>query len=308
MHEHIARTMYYFSIHLLYASIVGATAWVLTSIRGASSTTKYWIWVVTALNFIVPTGALMDKLWAPHLRWATPLGAIGDPIWKMTQGWTAVVLAVIWIAGALAMFLRLISRIRRERESQASVALSNRYMASGFATAGIPVSVDIRHRSPAVCGIFKPCILLPFGIDRLLNQREFDAVLLHELAHARRRDNLIRLLYELSLCALWFHPLVWLAGARMALYRELSCDESVIQRAHGIELVSALAKLGLPERRLPLQAAASSHLSYRLARLAGPTQTHRAAGLIVTSLFAAVVIAGVFQTIAHTACCFVLKR
>ena len=143
---------------------------------------------------------------------------------------------------------------------------------------------------------------------RDLKKREFDAVLLHELAHARRHDNLIRLLYELSLCALWFHPLIWLAGARMALYRELSCDESVIQRAHGTELVSALAKLALPERGLPLQAAASSHLSYRLARLAGPAQTHRAASLLVTSLFAAVVIAGVFQTIAHTACCFLLKR
>lgn len=309
MHEHIARTMYYFSVHLMYASIVGCAAWVLTTIRSTSATTKYWIWVVTGFNFIVPTGALMDKLWAPHLRWATPLGAIGDPVWNMTQGWTAVVLAVTWVAGAFAMFLRLISRIRRERESQASAGLTNQHMVSGFIAAGIPVSFDIKHRAPAVCGIFKTCILLPSGIDRLLNQREFDAVLLHELAHARRRDNLIRLLYELSLCALWFHPLVWLAGARMALYRELSCDESVIQRAHGTELVSALAKLALPERGLPLQAAASSHLSYRLARLAGPAQTTKpAATLLLISLFAAVVAAAVFQTIAHTACCFILKR
>jgi beta-lactamase regulating signal transducer with metallopeptidase domain len=309
VHEHIARVMYYFGVHLLYASIVCAAAWVLTSLRSASSTTKYWIWVVTALNFTVPTGAVMDKLWAPHLGWAKPLGAIGDPIWIMTQGWTGVVLAVIWIAGAFAMFLRLISRIRREREPQASVRQSNQYVVSGFLAAGIPVSFDTEHRSPAVRGIFKSCILLPLGIDRLLNQREFDAVLLHELAHARRHDNLIRLLYELSLCALWFHPLLWLAGARMALYRELSCDESVIQRAHGTELVSALAKLALPERELPLQAAASSHLSYRLERLAGPTQTtSSAATLLLTSLFAAVIAAGVFQTIAHTACCFVLKR
>ena len=217
-------------------------------------------------------------------------------------------LAIIWIAGALAMFLQLISRLRRECECQASVGLSNQYVVSGFTAAGVPVSFDTRHRGPAVCGIFKPCILLPIGIDRLLSQREFDAVLLHELAHARRHDNLIRLLYELSLCALWFHPLIWLAGAQMALYRELSCDESVTQRAHGTELVSALAKLALPERGLPLQAAASSHLSYRLARLAEPVQTYRAASLVVTFLFAAVTASGVFQTVAHTACCFVLKR
>jgi len=79
VHEHIARAMYYFSVHLLYASIVGAAAWLLTTIRGASATTKYWIWVVTALNFIMPTGAVIDKLWAPHLRWATPLGTLAGP-------------------------------------------------------------------------------------------------------------------------------------------------------------------------------------------------------------------------------------
>jgi hypothetical protein len=102
---------------------------------------------------------------------------------------------------------------------------------------------------------------------------------------------------------------MWLAGARIALYRELSCDESVIRRAHGQELVSALAKLAVPEPTRVLQATASSHLNDRLAHLAGPPQTtHRAASLLLTSLFAAVFAAGVFQTIAHTACCFVLKR
>ena len=54
MHEHIARMMYYFSVQLLYASLVGCAAWVLTSVRGASATTKYWIWVVTAFNFFIP--------------------------------------------------------------------------------------------------------------------------------------------------------------------------------------------------------------------------------------------------------------
>jgi beta-lactamase regulating signal transducer with metallopeptidase domain len=110
---------------------------------------------------------------------------------------------------------------------------------------------------------------------------------------------------------LWFHPLIWLAGMRMALYRELSCDESVIQSAHGEALVSALAKLAVPEPAPLLQATAtaSSHLSHRLSRLAGPTpSTDRAASLLLTSLFATVVTAGVFGTIAHTACCFLLKR
>jgi beta-lactamase regulating signal transducer with metallopeptidase domain len=310
VHEHIARAMYYFSVQLLFASMVATAAWALTSILRASATTKYWIWVATVFNFVLPSGALIDKLWAPHFTWARPLGAIGGPVWDMTQGRTAVILGVIWMTGAFCMLGRFISRMRRERrEAQALAPLGDGGLRSDFLADGIPVSFGDRQSGPAVCGILYPRILLPLHIDRLLSPREFHAVLIHEMAHARRRDNLIRLLYEASLCALWFHPLMWLAGARIGLYRELSCDESVIRRAHGKELVSALAKLAVPKQGGILQATASSHLSYRLARLAGPPQTtYRAASLLLASLFSVVTAASIFQTIARTACCFVIKH
>ena len=95
----------------------------------------------------------------------------------------------------------------------------------------------------------------------------------------------------------------------MSLYRELSCDESVIENAHGRALVSALAKLAVPEKGLFLKTAASSHLTYRLDRLVGPPQlATRTANLLLSMLFVALLSAGVFETVAHTACCFVLKR
>jgi len=187
----------------------------------------------------------------------------------------------------------------------AAAAITESSAISGFVADGIPVSFGRGHAAPAVSGVLYPHISLPIGIERLLSQRELNAVLLHEVVHARRRDNLIRLLYEVSLCVVWFHPLIWLAGTRMALYRELSCDESVIQRAYGQELVSALAKLAVPEPALFLQATAS----HRLARLAeAPKMASRSTSLLLTYLFAVVLVASVFETVAHTACCFTLKH
>jgi beta-lactamase regulating signal transducer with metallopeptidase domain len=165
------------------------------------------------------------------------------------------------------------------------------------------------RQGPAVNGLLRSHISLPVGIDRLLSERELHSVLIHELTHAKRHDNLLRLIYEFSLCALWFHPLVWITGSRIALYRELSCDETVIQRGHGRELVSALAKLANCDEALLLQATATSFLSHRLARLTGPplSRMKMVANTLLSTCFAAVFVAGVFSTVAHTACCFVAR-
>lgn len=309
MHEHITRALYYFDIHLLYASIVGLAAWALTSILGGSATTKYWIWVATSLNFILPVGAVLDKSWSSHLSWAAPLGIIGGFANTISRGRTATMLSVVWLLCATLMFVRLCLRISAERrDTSATAGQSARLSSPGFLAQGIPVRFADTGHTPAVDGVLHPYISLPDGIDRLLSEHELNAVLIHELTHARRRDNLIRLIHEVSLCVLWFHPLVWITGSRLALYRELSCDESVIQSAHGEELVSALAKLANPDKAL-LQASASSFISHRLARLAAqPQPTYRAASMLLTVVFGAVLLWGVFGTVAHTACCFVVKR
>jgi beta-lactamase regulating signal transducer with metallopeptidase domain len=310
MHEHITRALYYFDIHLLYASVVGIAAWALTSIRGGSATTKYWIWVATSLNFVLPVGAGLDKSWSSHLSWAAPLGIIGDFANTISRGRTATTLSVVWLLCAILMLTRLCLRIRAEhRETSVMVGQSGGPLRPGLVAQGVPVRFSETGHAPAVDGVLHPYVSLPYGIDRLLSEHELNAVLIHELTHARRRDNLICLIHEVSLCVLWFHPLVWIAGSRLALYRELSCDESVIQSAHGEELVSALAKLANPDKALLLRASASSFISHRLARLAAPPQpTYRAASMLLTVVFGTVLLWGVFGTVAHTACCFLVKR
>ena len=310
MLEHITRGLYHFEVHLLYASIVGLAAWGLTSVLRASATTKYWIWVATSLNFILPVAAIFDKSLASHLAWARPLGIIGDAAASISQGPAAPVFCAAWLLGTALMFTRLYLRIRADRRNARLLDPQNpAHYRPNLLAHGIPVRFGSNDQTPAVDGVLHPHISLPSGIERLLSESELDAVLIHELAHAKRRDNLILLVHELALCALWFHPLVWITSSRLALYRELSCDESVIQSARGGDLVSALAKLADPERPLLLQATASSFISHRLAGLtARPRPQYRIANALVAAIFSALLVASSFATVAHTACCFVAKK
>lgn len=310
MREHVAPVVYYFGIHLLFASSVWVAAWLLTSIRGVSATAKYWIWVATSLNFIVPLAAIVDKLGASHISWATPLGAIGDIGVAFSQNLAALaVLCSVWLSGTVAMLTRLYLHIRAERRAIQAGDWQRRSSAKrGFLFRGIQVRYVASHTSPAVDGLVRPHISLPLGIERVLSERELNAVLVHEVTHARRHDNLFRLLHELTLCLLWFHPLVWLTRPRVALYRELSCDEAVIHNSQGRDLVSALAKLANSDSSLWLRSAASSHLSQRLAQLTAtaPGQQRMPANSLLAVVFGLVLLAAIFETIAHTACCFVV--
>jgi beta-lactamase regulating signal transducer with metallopeptidase domain len=308
MREHVAPALYYVEVHLLYASLVCLAAWILTSLWKGGETVKYWVWVVTSINFMVPFAGFFNGFGSSHLSWATQLAGLDRVGYDISQNLSAgAVLLGVWLCGAGLMAARLLVRLRRDRGSQHAAGSSN---ATPFKhrllPQGVPVSLSASGRGPSVEGILRPHICLPLGIDGFLTERELDAVLIHEVTHARRRDNLICLIHEIVLCGLWFHPLLWLAGTHLALFRELSCDEAVIESSRGPDLITALAKLADPAESRLLSAGAATLFRHRLALLQAPQPRHacRATTLTLVGLFAAVLLACVVATIAHTSCCF----
>ena len=97
----------------------------------------------------------------------------------------------------------------------------------------LPVLVTDSSIEPGVFGIFCPVLLLPTGIAGRLSPTQLQAVIAHELAHVRRRDNLWAALHAIVQAIFWFNPLVWWLGGRLVAEREQACDEAVL--AQGVD-------------------------------------------------------------------------
>jgi beta-lactamase regulating signal transducer with metallopeptidase domain len=92
-----------------------------------------------------------------------------------------------------------------------------------------PVTVLLHAEKsiPLVWGVFRSYLLLPStALD--WSGEQLRSVLLHELAHVKRRDTLAQLLTQIACALHWFNPLVWLAAWRLGVERERACDDLVL--------------------------------------------------------------------------------
>lgn len=87
--------------------------------------------------------------------------------------------------------------------------------------------------TPMVCGILKPKIIVPTHITQEKNKDILKAVILHELVHIKRRDNIIKLISIFTACVHWFNPVVWRALVLSHIDMEKACDEKVMQITAG---------------------------------------------------------------------------
>jgi beta-lactamase regulating signal transducer with metallopeptidase domain len=76
-------------------------------------------------------------------------------------------------------------------------------------------------------------LLWPAELDQRLDLAGMRAVLLHELAHLKRRDQLTAWLEIAAACLWWWHPVVWWARHELREYAEFACDAWVVAQLPG---------------------------------------------------------------------------
>ncbi|HVW87749.1 MAG TPA: M56 family metallopeptidase [Bryobacteraceae bacterium] len=263
-------------------------AWIATlALRNASAGVRHVIW----------TCAIAGALLLGPLRWRVPQSVVSPvlpfaatPVLQVEAQTTgapiplAIVAVWIWAFGAALVMIRLaISGARLGR-------IVRNAARSGHA-GPVPILASQRVPGPLIAGLFQPVILLPEHASRW-NASRRRAVLAHELAHIRRRDPLVLFIAHLATALYWFHPLCWLAAARLRAESERACDDAALRlgllpSGYATHLLG-IARAFNPQPAIPM--ATTSHLELRVKSILDPfVNRHFAArgtwlaGLLVTA-------------------------
>jgi len=141
-----------------------------------------------------------------------------------------------WLVGVVLLLARLISGFVRAGRvaSRAKPVTDSRWLAvfaEAAAALEIARPVSLRQSAetsvPVACGLWHPTVLLPREAGSWDHERRM-VVLLHELAHVRRRDCLVQALAQATCALHWVNPLAHVAVRRIRTEQERACDDLVL--------------------------------------------------------------------------------
>lgn len=187
-----------------------------------------------------PGGVPSEGGRAPGLE-PTTAGGSGEAVAPGSDGHAGVdpvlLLAGVWLLGALLVLANLLvgkARIRwlardadRVRDGPWEV-LRERVAEQVGLERKVVLLRGARPLVPMTWGIVRPRVMLPETADAWPDACR-ENVLLHELAHVKRRDCLVQLMVRLACAVYWFHPLVWHGVRRLRLEQEEACDDHVLR-------------------------------------------------------------------------------
>lgn len=232
------------------AFAIVALSWsILRVFKNRNSTTRFAVWFSTLL--VIAGLPLLSRASSPLLASGSHIPEV-----MLSSNW-ALRLFAVWalIAGVLLIrlgvslcHLHALRRSCREIDIRSHSALME--VAQGFNKQSRRVKLlasDDVH-IPTALGFFRPAVVLPTWTLRDLPSDELKVILLHELAHLQRWDDWTNLAQKILKALFFFHPAVWWIDSRLALEREIACDDMVLEqttnaRTYAASLVSVAEKV-----------------------------------------------------------------
>lgn len=95
---------------------------------------------------------------------------------------------------------------------------------------GLVILETDKRKSPSVYGLIRPKLLMPVGIGTRLSDDELEYVILHELAHLKRKDTVVNCLISVLRIIHWFNPVLWVAFSQWRQDNEIACDAYVLSK------------------------------------------------------------------------------
>lgn len=134
--------------------------------------------------------------------------------------------------------------------------------------------------TPMVIGLFKPLILFPVSAISHLTVEQVNSIIIHEIAHIKRFDPLMKTIQSLIEVVLFFNPFVWLISKITDEQREKSCDDFVLRymdnRMEYIKALTILAELKIFAFAPGIAAVSrTSQLMRRIKRIAGIDEVNK---------------------------------
>jgi beta-lactamase regulating signal transducer with metallopeptidase domain len=243
--------------------VLGVAPLAARALARRSAAARHQIWAVALVaSLLMPVLATVAPQWtiavlpapaarvetapAPAMVKTTAADPVFEPIpsltptpsWESDSQAAAVTglstSTTIWLAGVLLVLARLAFGTARvwwiaRRATPATVwePLGQRLAQSLGIDRPVTFLSGDEEAMPMAWGLVHAHVLLPAEAEDWPIERQ-RVVLLHELAHVKRRDSLTQMLAHLACAAYWFNPLVWLAAQRLRAERERACDDLVL--------------------------------------------------------------------------------
>ncbi|MFZ0321986.1 MAG: M56 family metallopeptidase [Candidatus Sulfotelmatobacter sp.] len=251
---------------VLEGTVLALFGWILVNaFRRQNSSTRFAVWFaclagIALLPFFDGTSGAATFLSATHTAFRLP----GSWAVDIFMAWAVIAGAGL---GKIGFGFWQLQKLRRSCTVIDTAGLDpvlGRTLNEFGLSRRVAVYSSDRVRVPTAIGFLRPAIVFPSWALQELSALELNAILLHELAHLRRRDDWTNLAQEILRALLFFQPALGLVGRGLSLQREMACDDFVLEstsnpRAYAQCLVS-VAEKSLLRRSLALAQAVAGRM------------------------------------------------